>query len=65
VVQTQIYKVTVFSRLRGPTHIEPQGGYYGTPLQAATSKGKLDVVELLLEHGADPDVQGDVIQHGV
>jgi ankyrin repeat protein len=34
------------------------GGKYGTALQAASSMGFLDAVELLLEMGADPNVQG-------
>jgi len=30
-----------------------------TPLHRAAERGHLDVVKLLLEHGVDPDVQGE------
>jgi hypothetical protein len=33
------------------------GGKYGTALQAASYTGKLEVVALLLEKGADPNAQ--------
>jgi ankyrin repeat protein len=36
-----------------------QGGFYGTPLQAAAFKGHKDIVELLLNHGADLNIQGE------
>jgi ankyrin repeat protein len=36
----------------------PSGGKYGTALQAASYKGKLEVVALLLEQGADSNIQG-------
>lgn len=29
------------------------GGYYNTPLEAATALGRVDIVSLLLQHGAD------------
>jgi ankyrin repeat protein len=35
------------------------GGKYGTPLQAASAEGKLNVVKLLLQKDADPNVQGE------
>jgi ankyrin repeat protein len=34
------------------------GGEYGTALQAASRKGNLDIVKLLLEKQADPNIQG-------
>jgi ankyrin repeat protein len=36
----------------------PSGGEYGTALQAASYKGKLEVVTLLLQQGADLNLQG-------
>ncbi|KAJ7815723.1 ankyrin repeat-containing domain protein [Mycena leptocephala] len=35
----------------------PAGGEYGTALQAASYQGRLEVVALLLERGANPNVQ--------
>jgi hypothetical protein len=35
----------------------PAGGEYGTALQAASYQGRLKVVALLLERGANPNVQ--------
>ncbi|KAJ6474361.1 hypothetical protein C8R45DRAFT_1217412 [Mycena sanguinolenta] len=34
------------------------GGTYGTALQAATYRGKIDIVRMLLEHSADPNMVG-------
>jgi hypothetical protein len=36
----------------------PAGGKYGTALQAAASRQKPKIVALLLESGADPNVEG-------
>jgi ankyrin repeat protein len=36
----------------------PAGGKYGTALQAASYRGKLEIVALLLEKGTNPNVQG-------
>ncbi|KAJ7867409.1 ankyrin repeat-containing domain protein [Mycena olivaceomarginata] len=36
----------------------PAGGEYGTALQAASYRGNLEVVALLLKKGADPNAQG-------
>jgi ankyrin repeat protein len=35
------------------------GGKYGTALQAASHQRKLEIVQLLLEKGANPDVEGE------
>jgi ankyrin repeat protein len=40
------------------TDIAPAGGEYGTALQAASHQGNQEIVTLLLEKGADPNVQG-------
>jgi hypothetical protein len=34
------------------------GGKFGTALQAASFQGKLDIAELLLVKGANPNLQG-------
>jgi hypothetical protein len=38
-----------------------QGGKYGTPLQAAVASylEPKDILKLLLNHGADPNIQGE------
>src|SRR6266702_1356901 len=36
-----------------PEDINPNGGYYGTPLHAALSRRPIDISLLLLQHGAD------------
>jgi ankyrin repeat protein len=35
------------------------GGQYGSALQAACNRGSLDVINVLLENGADPNLQGE------
>jgi ankyrin repeat protein len=40
------------------TNIDPVGGKYGTALRIAFEKENLDIIELLLEKGADPDHGG-------
>jgi ankyrin repeat protein len=42
-----------------PQDVNARGGYHGTPLHAAVSEGKLDVVTLLFEHGADVNALDD------
>ncbi|KAJ3502692.1 hypothetical protein NMY22_g18503 [Coprinellus aureogranulatus] len=39
-------------------HAASHRGYYGTALRAACNKGELEAVNLLLEHGADPNLTG-------
>jgi ankyrin repeat protein len=36
-----------------------QGGAYGTALQAASVAGNIEIVELLLEKGANPNIEGE------
>jgi ankyrin repeat protein len=36
-----------------------QGGKYGTALQAASAKGNIEIVQLLLEKGGNPNVEGE------
>lgn len=38
--------------------VNAKGGNYGNALQAASSKGKLEVMQLLLDKGADINAQG-------
>ncbi|KAJ6475414.1 ankyrin repeat-containing domain protein [Mycena sanguinolenta] len=40
------------------TDINVQSGEYGTALQAAACGGNIDIVQLLLEHNADPNIVG-------
>ncbi|KAL8801160.1 MAG: hypothetical protein Q9182_004665 [Xanthomendoza sp. 2 TL-2023] len=35
------------------------GGYYGTPLNAAVARGETQIMKVLLERGADPNVRGN------
>jgi hypothetical protein len=37
------------------------GGEYGTALQAAASEGELQIVQLLLKHKADVNLQGNML----
>ncbi|KAI9448976.1 ankyrin repeat-containing domain protein [Lactarius psammicola] len=46
----------VFSKC--PQYVNAMGGYYGTPLHAALFKGDVEVVWLLLDKGADVNIQG-------
>ena len=41
----------------GP-HVNIQGGYYGSALQAASSNSQESIVQLLLSNGADTNIQG-------
>jgi ankyrin repeat protein len=34
---------------------------YGTALQAASLAGNLDIISVLLDSGANPNVQGEII----
>jgi len=38
-----------------PADVNAKGGNYGTPFNAASAKGELDVCLALLRHGADTD----------
>jgi hypothetical protein len=66
-------KVGVVQSRGYPTHLTPAGGTYGTALQAAAAMGRdkyhfnitallsagyVEIVTLLLEKGADPNIQG-------
>ena len=44
-----------------PNGIGPAGlgGYYGTPLNAATVRHELDIMKVLLDKGADPNIRGN------
>lgn len=39
-------------------YVNATGGVLHTPLQAASWSGKMDIVELLINHGADPNIYG-------
>jgi len=39
-------------------YVNATGGALHTPLQAASWLGRLDIVELLIKHGADPNIYG-------
>jgi ankyrin repeat protein len=43
------------------TNMIPAGGEYGTALQAASHQGNPEVVTLLLQKGAEPNVQGGIM----
>ncbi|KAI9434678.1 hypothetical protein H4582DRAFT_2100870 [Lactarius indigo] len=40
-----------------PQDVNAEGGYHGTPLHAAFSKGDVEIVWLLLENGADVNIR--------
>jgi Ankyrin repeat len=40
------------------TYVNPTGGILHTPLQAASWFGMIDILELLIKHGADPNAYG-------
>lgn len=43
---------------RGTSDVNSQGGYSGNPLQAASVNGYEDMVQQLLDRGANPNAQG-------
>ena len=48
--------------------VDPSGGRYGNPLQAAAFHGHVEVLQILLDHGADPFAVGkfeDVCQAAI
>jgi hypothetical protein len=45
------------------SHVAIRGGKHGTALQAALRQGHSAVGKLLLDKGADPNVQGECIIH--
>jgi ankyrin repeat protein len=42
-----------------PEEINARGGFYDTPLHAASAKGHFEIVELLLDRNADPNLCDD------
>jgi hypothetical protein len=56
--QTQMFEVRVLKSLEFSAHILTAGGKYGAALQAAAFMGFPELVALLLEKGADPNIQG-------
>jgi ankyrin repeat protein len=42
-----------------PQDINTRGGYYDTPLRAASAKGHLEITNLLLDSNADPNLSDD------
>jgi hypothetical protein len=52
--------VGCFSIIGRPTHqvLQDGVGEYGTPLQAGSDSGHLQIVKFLLKSGADPNAQG-------
>lgn len=40
--------------------INSEGGFYGHPLQAASSKGHVEIVDLLVKEGANIHAQGGI-----
>jgi Ankyrin repeats (3 copies)/Ankyrin repeats (many copies) len=47
-----------------PEHVNARGGSYGTPMHAAADAGYCNTISLLIEHGADVDVQSTSVVGG-
>ncbi|KAM0431922.1 hypothetical protein ACHAPT_005176 [Fusarium lateritium] len=56
-VETQTHQVYNISGDSDP-QTDAETGWYGTPLHVAAEYGQVEVVEFLLDHGADIDAQG-------
>jgi len=46
---------------KNQVEMSPLGGEYGTALQTASYHGRINIVKLLLEKGANPNTQGQSI----
>lgn len=60
-MRIQMLEVSISLRLFVATNIVGQVGPLGTALQAASENGHLEVVKLLLDHGANVDGQSEVL----
>jgi len=53
----------VLSLIKEGAAVNAQGGWYGNALQAASAKGHVALVKLLLHYKADPNIQGGYLDN--
>jgi ankyrin repeat protein len=52
--------MSLFGCKKTLAHMTALGGYFETALHAASHQGDINLVRLLIEYGADTNIQGDI-----